>query len=198
MDGASKFVKGDAIASIIITIINILGGMAVGMLQQDMGGIAEVAETYTLLTVGDGLVTQIPALLLSTATGVIVTRAASEHSLGEDMSRQVFSDPKLLSIAAGVLLFLVFVPGLPKLPSWCWERAGLVGFYHAAGKSDAQAQSLEAAKAEAEESKRPDSVFSLRIRPIELELGYADPPGGQQTGGRPFRQGGYDQKTVRP
>ena len=91
MDGATKFVKGDAIASIIITLINILGGMAVGLLQQKMGSIGEVAQRYTLLTVGDGLVSQIPALLLSTATGIIVTRAASEENLGFDITKQVFS-----------------------------------------------------------------------------------------------------------
>lgn len=175
MDGASKFVKGDAIASIVITIINILGGMAVGMLQQDMGGIGEVAATYTLLTVGDGLVTQIPALLLSTATGIIVTRAASEHSLGEDLSRQVFSDPKILSITAGVLMFLVFVPGLPKLPFLVLGigLASLAYVLQRSRKASLRAESLATAKAEEEESKKPDTVFSLlHIDPIELELGY--------------------------
>jgi len=175
MDGASKFVKGDAIASIIITIINILGGMAVGLLQKDMGGIGEVAQTYTLLTVGDGLVTQIPALLLSTATGIIVTRAASEYSLGDDLTKQVFSQPKLLSIAAGVLLFLGFVPGLPKYPFFILGIAmsSLAYVLMRSKKVTSQALSLEAAKAEEEESKKPDSVFALlHIDPIELELGY--------------------------
>lgn len=175
MDGASKFVKGDAIASIIITIINILGGMAVGLLQRDMGGITEVAKAYTLLTVGDGLVSQIPALLLSTATGIIVTRAASDYSLGDDLRKQLFSEPKLLFITAGVLLFLGLVPGLPKLP---FMLLGLgLAFLGYSLKQNEQAleqiETIEAAKAEAEESKKVDNVFSLlHIDPLELELGY--------------------------
>lgn len=175
MDGASKFVKGDAIASIIITIINIIGGMAVGLLQRDMGTISEVAKTYTLLTVGDGLVSQIPALLLSTATGIIVTRAASDYSLGDDLRKQLFSEPKLLFITAGVLLFLGLVPGLPKLP---FMLLGLgLAFLGYSLRQNKQAveqnETIEAAKAEAEESKKLDNVYSLlHIDPLELELGY--------------------------
>src|SRR6056297_3465871 len=115
MDGASKFVKGDAIAGIIITFINIVGGLVIGVLQQGMG-FAEAAQTYILLTVGDGLVSQIPALLISTATGMIVTRAASERNMGEEMSSQLMNQPKALFIAASVLLILGFVPGLPTIP----------------------------------------------------------------------------------
>lgn len=175
MDGASKFVKGDAIASIIITIINILGGMAVGLLQRDMGGIAEVAKTYTLLTVGDGLVSQIPALLLSTATGIIVTRAASDYSLGEDLRKQLFSEPKLLLITAGILIFLGLVPGLPKLPFFilgsCLAFLGYSLFK--SRQTVEQKENIEAAKAEVEESKKVDNVYSLlHIDPLELELGY--------------------------
>lgn len=175
MDGASKFVKGDAIASIIITIINILGGMAVGLLQMKMGSVSEVASTYTLLTVGDGLVSQIPALLLSTATGIIVTRAASDHSLGDDLTRQVFSQPKLLSIASGVLLLLGIVPGLPKLPFFTLGlgMAFLAFQLYRAKKINQEEETREAAKAEVEEIKKTDTVYSLlHIDPIELELGY--------------------------
>ena len=115
MDGASKFVKGDAIAGIIITVINIIGGLVVGMAQQGMG-FPEAAQTYTLLTVGDGLVSQIPALLISTATGMIVTRATAEGNMGEDMSGQLMGQPKALWISAGVLSILGIVPGLPTIP----------------------------------------------------------------------------------
>ncbi|MFW5992482.1 MAG: FHIPEP family type III secretion protein, partial [Halanaerobiaceae bacterium] len=115
MDGASKFVKGDAIAGIIITVINIIGGLIIGMMQQGMS-FGDAAQTYTLLTVGDGLVSQIPALLISTATGMIVTRAASESNMGADMSGQLMSQPKPLWISAGVLSILGFVPGLPTTP----------------------------------------------------------------------------------
>ena len=103
MDGASKFVKGDAIASIIITLINIFGGIIIGTFQLQMGSLGEVARTFTILTVGDGLVTQIPALLMSTATGITVTRAASESNLGSDLAKQIFAYPKALAIAACVL-----------------------------------------------------------------------------------------------
>lgn len=175
MDGASKFVKGDAIASIIITIINILGGMAVGLLQRDMGGIAEVAKTYTLLTVGDGLVSQIPALLLSTATGIIVTRAASDYSLGEDLRKQLFSEPKLLLITSGILIFLGLVPGLPKLPFFVLGIGlAFLGYSLIQSRQTVeQKETIEAAKAEVEESKKVDNVYSLlHIDPLELELGY--------------------------
>jgi len=175
MDGASKFVKGDAIASIIITIINILGGMAVGLLQRDMGGIAEVAKAYTLLTVGDGLVSQIPALLLSTATGIIVTRAASDYTLSDDLRKQLFSEPKLLFITSGILIFLGLVPGLPKLPFFILG-AGLAFLGYSLIKSRQtveQKETIEAAQAEVEESKKVDNVYSLlHIDPLELELGY--------------------------
>ncbi len=175
MDGASKFVKGDAIAGIIITIINILGGMAVGILQKEMEGIGQVAQTYTLLTVGDGLVSQIPALLLSTATGIIVTRAASNNSLGEDFVTQVFSEPKILSIAAGVLMLLGLVPGLPTFPFMLLGL--LLGFLaytlYKAKTNLINETAVTAEKEEVAEMKKPDSVYSLlQIDPIELEMGY--------------------------
>lgn len=175
MDGASKFVKGDAIASIIITIINILGGMVVGLVQQNMSGIGQVASHYTLLTVGDGLVSQIPALLLSTATGIIVTRSASEASLGEDISKQMFSQPKLLAIASGVLIFLGMIPGLPK-PPFIILGVGLalIAFLlFKNAKKVAQEEITKDAQKEAAEVKKPENVYSLlHIDPLELELGY--------------------------
>ncbi|SJZ64533.1 FHIPEP family protein [Selenihalanaerobacter shriftii] len=115
MDGASKFVKGDAIAGIIITLINVIGGLIIGVLQQGMP-ITEALQTYTLLTVGDGLVSQIPALLISTATGIVVTRAASESNMGTDLANQLLSQPKSLLIVSGILAIFSFVSGLPTIP----------------------------------------------------------------------------------
>ncbi|HET7768725.1 MAG TPA: flagellar biosynthesis protein FlhA, partial [Chloroflexota bacterium] len=115
MDGASKFVKGDAIAGIVIILINIVGGFIIGVLQNGMD-IMEALGTYTLLTVGDGLVSQIPALMISTATGIIVTRAATEDSLGGDTFKQITSSPRALTIVALMLFAFALVPGLPKFP----------------------------------------------------------------------------------
>src|SRR5690606_29618271 len=116
MDGATKFVKGDAIATIIIALIDIIGGLIIGVLQHGMA-LAEAGRVYVLLTVGDGLVSQIPALMLSTATGLVVTRAASaDMNMGEEMTRQLTAQPKALFIASGVLLVLGLVPGLPAVP----------------------------------------------------------------------------------
>ena len=115
MDGASKFVRGDAIAGIIITLINIIGGFVIGVFQKHMMAI-EAARTYTLLTVGDGLVTQIPALLISTAAGIIVSRAASDRNMGLEVTMQLLSSPRAIFIASGLLLFFAMVPGLPKIP----------------------------------------------------------------------------------
>ncbi len=114
MDGASKFVRGDAIAAVIIILVNIVGGLAIGILQQGMSP-ALAAQTYTILTVGEGLVAQIPALIVSTAAGIVVTRAASETDLGDEMTRQLLMSPKPVGIAAGILLALGLVPGLPHV-----------------------------------------------------------------------------------
>lgn len=114
MDGASKFVRGDAMAAIIIVLVNIIGGLTIGILQQGMSpGLA--AQTYTLLTVGEGLVAQIPALFISTAAGIVVTRAAADADLGLQITRQMFLSPKAVGTAAGILLALGVVPGLPHL-----------------------------------------------------------------------------------
>src|ERR1043166_6055883 len=117
MDGASKFVKGDAIAAIIIMAINIVGGFVIGVIQLKMQ-LADAFGTYTLLTVGEGLTSQIPALLISTATGMIVTRAASDadSNLGKDVTGQLFSNPRAIAIVGGLLLLMSLVPGLPKIP----------------------------------------------------------------------------------
>lgn len=115
MDGASKFVRGDAIAGMIIIAINILGGLAIGVLQNGMD-LMGALQTYTLLTVGDGLVAQIPALTISTAAGIVMTRAASEAELSSTLGRQILFYPKPLGITAGVLLFVGLIPGMPFFP----------------------------------------------------------------------------------
>lgn len=174
MDGASKFVKGDAIAGIIITIINILGGFAIGVGQQGLP-LDQALQRYTLLTVGDGLVSQIPALLIATATGIIITRAASDKSMGVELTEQLFSEPKVLKVAAGVLLFFAFIPGLPVLPFFALG-GGIGGLAHVLDKwhmSQAQVEQLEAQERELEETKRPESVLGyLHLDRIELEIGY--------------------------
>lgn len=114
MDGASKFVRGDAIAAVIIIIVNIVGGLTIGVLQQKMN-VAAAAANYTLLTIGEGLVAQIPALIISTAAGIVVTRAAREVNLGQEIARQVMISSKALAAAAAILLALGFVPGLPHV-----------------------------------------------------------------------------------
>ena len=115
MDGGSKFVKGDAIAGIIITIINLVGGIAIGLLQRGME-IGEAVERYSLLTIGDGLVTQIPALLLSVSTGLIVTRATADSDLGTSASKQLSQSRNALLIAGSAAIALALLPGMPKLP----------------------------------------------------------------------------------
>jgi len=173
MDGASKFVKGDAIAGIIITIINITAGFIIGILQKGMD-LSEAAKVYTNLTVGDGLVSQIPALLISTATGIIVTRAASESNLGNDMTRQLFSQPRALYIASGVLFLLAFT-GLPALPNIMLSL--LLAFMgYNLDRTIKETEKEEEAiyqDNEAEEMRKPENVMSLlQVDPIELEFGY--------------------------
>ncbi|MEP7150917.1 MAG: flagellar biosynthesis protein FlhA [Nitrospira sp.] len=114
MDGASKFVRGDAVAAVVITLVNILGGLTIGVLQQGMT-VAAAAQTYTLLTVGEGLVAQVPALIVSTAAGIVITRAASEVNLGFEITRQMLISPKAVGTASGILLALGLVPGLPHV-----------------------------------------------------------------------------------
>jgi len=115
MDGANKFVKGDAVAGIVITLINIVGGLVIGVSQNGMS-FGDAARTYTLLAVGDGLVSQIPALIVATAAGIIVTRAGAESSMGDEITLQIFRHPKAIAMAAIILLCFGLVPGMPWLP----------------------------------------------------------------------------------
>ncbi|MDT8901310.1 flagellar biosynthesis protein FlhA [Anaeroselena agilis] len=175
MDGASKFVKGDAIAAIIIIIINIVGGFAIGMLQRNMD-IFQALSTYTLLTVGEGLVNQIPALLISTATGIVVTRAASDYNLGHDIVGQLLTNPRVFMIAAAVLAGLGLVPGLPGFPFFVLSvLCGVIAFVlMKTAKSDAETEVSRREEKENEEVRKPENVVSLlAVDPMELEIGYS-------------------------
>lgn len=175
MDGASKFVKGDAIAAIVIILVNIIGGFIIGMVQRDMS-VLQALQTYTLLTVGEGLVNQIPALLISTATGLVVTRAASESNLGHDIASQIFAYPRVYFLASAVLTALAFVPGLPGIPFF-FLGAVSVGIGYLLRKSVETAAETEVTKQEEkerEEVRKPENIISLlQVDPIELEIGYS-------------------------
>ncbi|GAB6933467.1 flagellar biosynthesis protein FlhA [Calditerricola satsumensis] len=176
MDGASKFVKGDAIAGIVIFLINILGGFIIGMAIHGMP-FTEALHTYTLLSVGDGLVSQIPALLISTATGIIVTRAASDGNLGQDVLRQILAYPKLLYVVAATifalglltpigLLTALPIAGLLALGGWRIRRA-------AEGPETEETTVERQAEREAERLRSAESVQQLLyVDPIEFEFGY--------------------------
>lgn len=173
MDGASKFVKGDAIVGILIVIIDIIGGIIIG--SRDMP-LEEVLETYSILTVGDGLVSQIPALLISTASGIIVTRAASDSNLGRDLLKQITGQPIVLLLAGAMLLVMGLFPGFPK---WVLFPLGGIFIYLGytlvkAGDGSEETQSEETmAQQEIEEIRNPENVIELlQVDPIELEFGY--------------------------
>ena len=175
MDGASKFVKGDAIAAIVIMIINIGGGFVIGMLQRGMDA-SQALQTYTLLTVGEGLVAQIPALLISTATGIIVTRSAAEGNLGSDLVKQLFNNARIFMILSGVLLFLAVMPGLPGVPFFV--LAALCGFiawnlYRGQAVQQEVQQVEQKAKAKKEATTPENIVSLLQVDPMELEIGYS-------------------------
>ncbi len=174
MDGASKFVRGDAIAGIVITLINIIGGFVIGVLQKKMPAI-DAAQTYTLLTVGDGLVTQIPALVISTAAGIVVSRAASESSMGADFRKQLFSNPKAVYLGSVVIILFGFIPGLPHLP-FIVLGAVVGGTVYLFEKRQKEVMAVDASKEAAAAAKEgpPESVeHLLSLDPMELEVGYA-------------------------
>ncbi|KYG57848.1 flagellar biosynthesis protein FlhA [Planococcus maritimus] len=175
MDGASKFVKGDAIAGIIITIINIIGGLMIGVIVHGLP-IAEAAQLFTLLSIGDGLVSQIPALLISTAMGIVVTRAVSDGNLGSDVTRQLFAYPKMLYVVAGTLMMLaIFTPINPLL---IMPVAGVIAFSafrmgRTLKAEEAVEKDSDPNEKEAAELKSPESVTDLlHVDAIEFEFGY--------------------------
>ena len=173
MDGAIRFVRGDAIAGILITVINILGGFGIGVFQQDMG-VGEAAQVYTLLTIGDGLVSQLPALVVSTAAGLVVTRAvADKKNLPEQLISQLLNQPYAFIIASLVLFFFGMIPGLPHFPFFVMSIfAGIIGFNKF---KDTNKKALIENRKKEDEAKAPtpervESILPLDI--MELEVGY--------------------------
>ena len=169
MDGASKFVRGDAVAAVVMILINMLGGFIVGVVQRHLD-FASALQTYTLLTVGQGLVIQIPALLISTASGLMVTKVASEDNLGKELATQLFAQPKALGATAVIAGALALAPGLPKLPFLLVAAVGGIMVYLL--KQQAQGvRRQEPAKSEA--PRAPESMADLLgVDAIEVELGY--------------------------
>ena len=192
MDGASKFVKGDAVAGIVIILVNIIGGLSIGVLQQGQA-VSEALHTYANLTVGDGLVSQLPALLISTATGIIVTRAASDTNLGTQMFSQITSQSRPLIIAGIMLALFGLMPGLPKLPFFA-----IGGATAGAGWFISRQQGAAAAAAAAfvpivepePETLGPQQVIQMmNIDPLEVEVGYGlIPIVDEQAGGGLLRR----------
>ncbi|WP_207720964.1 flagellar biosynthesis protein FlhA [Clostridium gasigenes] len=187
MDGASKFVKGDAVAGIIITIINIIAGIIIGVMQLKMS-VADAAELYTKLTIGDGLVSQIPALLISTAAGLLVTRSGSSENFGKTITKQLTAFPVATAIASAVIFALGLVPGMPKIPFF--SVAAAVGYLsYALYKDESEKEEMEIAKVEEEytemERKEPENVMDLiHVEPMEVEIGYGlIPLADESTGG---------------
>ncbi|KSU85085.1 flagellar biosynthesis protein FlhA [Fictibacillus enclensis] len=175
MDGASKFVKGDAIAGIIIVLINMLFGIIIGMTQMGLG-FAESAHTFTLLTVGDGLVSQIPALIISTATGIIVTRAASEGNLGYDISRQILAYPQMLIVAGGTIIVLgLFTPINDLVTLSVGGLISLGGYLLLKAEKEKKEQDeIMEEDNQTEQLKTPESVMNLlQVDPVEFEFGYS-------------------------
>jgi flagellar biosynthesis protein FlhA len=172
MDGASKFVRGEAVAGILIILVNIGGGFIIGVVQQNMAFLA-AAETYTILTIGDALVAQIPALIISTAAGIIVSRAASEMSMGKELSRQFKLQPQAIGVSAGILFTLGLIPGLPHLPfillSLVVGGVAYLSFQEsqkiAQGKAEELQKAIPPPSGEVAES-------LLHLDRLELEVGY--------------------------
>ncbi len=172
MDGASKFVRGEAIAGILIIFINIGGGFIIGVLQQNLS-LLTAAETYTTLTIGDALVSQMPALIISTAAGIIVSRAASEHGMGKELGRQFKLQPQAIGLAAGILFCLGLGPGLPHLPFLILALVVGAGAYwiFQEKKKERQKELEEAQKSASTPSPEPVETL-LPLDLMELEVGY--------------------------
>lgn len=186
MDGASKFVKGDAIASIIITIINIIAGILIGILSKNMDA-GTAAQTYVKLTVGDGLVGQVPALLISTASGILVTRSGSEDNFGKTLATQLTGFPIACAIASAVMFFLGLIPSMPKIAFFLASAAtGSLAFllYKEAQKKEILEKSTEEVESMELERKEPENVMNLiSVEPMEVEIGYGLIPLADESSG---------------
>jgi len=192
MDGATRFVRGDAIAGLIITLVNIVGGFVIGMILLNMS-FMDALQVYTQLTIGDGLVTQIPALIISTSAGLIVTRTATEENMGVDFGRQLSRYPRALAVAAAMLAVFGLAPGMPTVPFLGVAGLLAIGAYRARGALEVQqAVRLEAELAEREAAQAaapPRTEDLLTVDPLKIELGYglipmADPKHGEDLLGR--------------
>ena len=170
MDGAAKFVRGDAVAGILIILINIVGGFIIGVLQKKMA-LIDAAQNYTLLTVGDGLVSQIPALIISTAAGIVVSRAASDDTMGKEVVKQLLHYPKALYLAAGTIFFFGLIPGLPHFP-FLFLSGLLCGGVYLVQKQKEGKKSKETEKKKEVETGPELVEHLLAVDPLELEVGY--------------------------
>jgi flagellar biosynthesis protein FlhA len=172
MDGASKFVRGDAIAGILIVLVNIIGGFVIGVLQMGLD-MQTAIQNYTLLTIGDGLVSQIPALIVSTGAGILVSRAASEGNMGMELAQQFTIQPRALLLASGIVFFLALMPGLPTLPFMLLSGSVYLLGRHFKPKAIAKQEKKEEAAAPAAEEFSPEEVQKLLpLDVLELEIGY--------------------------
>ncbi|MEX2036061.1 MAG: flagellar biosynthesis protein FlhA [Xanthobacteraceae bacterium] len=173
MDGASKFVRGDAIAGLLVVFINIIGGMIIGIVQQGMS-FADAGQTYTLLTVGDGLVTQVPALIVSTAAGLLVSKAGISGAADKALMAQLSGYPKALGMSGAVMLFMALLPGIPMLP-FLFLGGGAGALAYVMDKRQKLAVAVEAQKVEAAKAPPADEPIAaaLKIDDLKIELGYA-------------------------
>src|SRR3989338_2171074 len=167
MDGASKFVRGDAIAGLLILFINLIGGIAIGILQHDLS-FADAGRIYTLLTIGDGLVAQIPSLLLSTAAAIMVTRVSSSEDMGKQVTRQMFASPRALAVAASIMIVMGLVPGMPHVP---FVGLGLIAAGAASWIANKQRQVQEQ---EVQEGQRQQELLPAQRAQEVKELGWDD------------------------
>ena len=172
MDGSTKFVKGDAIAGIIIILIDIIGGLSIGVMQHEMSW-GDALQTFTLLTIGDGIVTQIPSLIIATATGIIITRAASDGKLGQEIVSQITAHPKILFIICVLLLITMFLPGLPAFPIFLlFIGFSLMAMWAIKNESFSEASESENKDKKKDETDGLDELEGfLQVYPLELNLG---------------------------
>lgn len=174
MDGASKFVRGDAIAAILITLINVIGGFGIGVLQRGLS-VSESLQRFTLLSIGDGLVSQVPALITSMAAGLLVTRAAAKNNLGVELRNQLLLYPRALTILSGMMLVMAFIPGLPTFPFLILAActAVVARRISKAGAKGVAEPAAAAKAAEAAQKKEPEKLESyLQVDAFQIELGY--------------------------